>query len=298
LIAAILWLLSFLIDENNRTLVALFWGAFFPVMAAIWHGQDSILSAFLLIAAIVSLKRERLYWVGIALAFGLYKPQLVLPVALTLVIRRQWSAVFTFTAAGFILVCVSIAMVGWQGAIQYFELLRWIDDFRYTIDPANMANLRGIFENLSNLGVPQRIIDLITLGASIGALCWSLSLWKSTDAVDDTLFDVRTSHAIVITLLVSYHLYVHDLTLLAIPLSVLLNRGMRVNGNAGIAAVSLGALILLSMPMVSFALPNRSLAWMAIGLVYLAVVLAREIRRAEAVNVKAIPHHAPARGQF
>lgn len=296
LIAAILWLLSSLIDENNRTLIALLWGAFFPITATIWHGQDSILSAFLVVVAITNLKRGRLSGAGIALAFGLYKPQLVLPILFCLAFNRQWSAVLTFTATAFILISVSIAMVGWPGAVQYVDLLRWINGFGYSIDPTKMANLRGVLENFSDLGVPRRMIDLITLGASIGVWCWSLSLWRSTAAAD-SLFDLRVSHLVVISLLVSYHLYVHDLTLLAIPLSLLLNRGMGMDRNARVAAAaSLGGLVLFSMPVVSLMLPTGSMPWTAIGLVYLAVVLAREFRRAEAVSVKAIPHHAPARG--
>jgi hypothetical protein len=294
-LVAIVWLLSLLIDKENTMLGALVWLAFFPVTATLWHGQDSILSALLLSAVFVSLSRGRDSVAGMVLALGLYKPQLVLPIALLLAIRRRWAAVLPFIAVGALLVSTSIIITGWLGAVQYVRLLSWINKTHYTIDPAYMPNLRGIFEGLSNLGFSRGIIDLITVGTSIGVLCWSLLLWKSDGAVDDAMFDLRLAHLIVVTLLVSYHLYVHDLTLLAIPLTILLNHGTRSDRDAPIARnATLVALIIVSMPVVSLLLEYRLMPWMAIGLMLFAGTLSYELRqkviRDEAVSID----HSPA----
>jgi len=63
--------------------------AFYPTTVALLHGQDSVLSAFLMAAAFAGLKRKREAAAGIVLALGLYKPQLVLPLAALLFLKRR-----------------------------------------------------------------------------------------------------------------------------------------------------------------------------------------------------------------
>jgi hypothetical protein len=280
-VAGIACLLSSTVNPRNKTLAALLCAAFFPVTSTLWHGQDSILSAFLAAAVLVNLRCGRDTLAGTVLALGLYKPQLVLPIALILAIHRRWKVILPFMVVGGILVCISIAMTGWSGAIQYVRLLSWINQTHYTIDPAHMPNLRGIFENLSSIGIPREIIFLTTAGTSICTLYWSVLQWKSSDTTNDTMFDLSFSHVIVATLLVSYHLYVHDLTLLVIPLVTLLNHGASDGRDAPMVRNAiLVALIVLSLPIVSLLLSHRLMSWTAIGLLLLGVVLSHERRQA------------------
>jgi Glycosyltransferase family 87 len=280
-VAGIVCLLSSTVNPGNKTLAALLCAAFFPVTATLWHGQDSILSTFLAAAVLVNLRCGRDTLAGTVLALGLYKPQLVFPIALILAIHRRWKVILPFMVVGGILVCISIAMTGWSGAIQYVRLLSWINQTHYTIDPAHMPNLRGMFENLSSIGIPREIIFLTTAGTSICTLYWSVLQWKSSDTTNDTMFDLSFSHVIVATLLVSYHLYVHDLTLLAIPLVTLLNHGASAGRDAPMVRNAiLVALIVLSLPIVSLLLSHRLMSWTAIGLSLLGVVLSHECRQA------------------
>jgi hypothetical protein len=185
LVASIVCLLSATVNRGNKTLAALLCAAFFPVTATLWHGQDSILSTFLAAAVLVNLRCGRDTLAGTVLALGLYKPQLVLPIALILAIHRRWKVILPFMVAGGILVCISIAMTGWPGAIQYVRLLSWINQTHYTIDPAHMPNLRGMFENFSAIGIPREIIVLTTAGTSICTLYWSVLQWRSGDSTND-----------------------------------------------------------------------------------------------------------------
>jgi hypothetical protein len=143
-----------------------------------------------------------------------------------------------------------------------------------------MPNLRGLFANLSTIGTSPKIILLATVGASMAVFYWSLRQWKLKGAAEDTRFNLCFSHLIVTTLLVSYHLYVHDLTLLAIPLSILLNYGTSENRSAPMSrSAVLFLLIVFSQPVVSLLLPLRLMSLTAIGLLFLAVVLSYELRR-------------------
>lgn len=295
MVVGIVCLLFPTINRENKTLAALLCAGFFPVTATLWHGQDSILSAFLTAAVFVSLKRGRDSLAGALLALGLYKPQLVLPIALILAIKRRWSVVLPFVAVGGVLVGASIAMTGWPGAVQYVRLLSWMNQTHYTIEPLHMPNLRGLLENFTSIGIPPGFIFLMTAVASIGALYSSVRQWKSGGTMKDPLFDLSFSHAVITTLLVSYHLYVHDLSLLAIPLVTLLNHGMAEGRNAVMARNAiLVALIVMSLPVVSWLLTLRLMSWVAIGLSLLAVVLSRERRQAGIEQGR----HAPILGDY
>ena len=285
LLATMIWLLSPLVDAKNRVLGALLGGAFFPVITAFWQGQDSILSAFLLSVVIRNLKGRRDRLAGLTLALGLYKPQLVLPIALFFAARGHWASFLTFTATGSCLVVISILMIGWDGALQYISLLRWMDNTHYTIDPLNMANLRGAFENLKMVGLPDGFVDFTMLLSSIGVFYLSISLGKAHVRLDGATTDLRMAQLVVVTILVSYHLYVHDLTLLIIPLMVCFNR----DGTAGtsvMTAVPLITLVALSMPVVEMLLSQRLLSWAAFGLMALLFVFSRELCRANSSGEK------------
>jgi hypothetical protein len=81
--------------------------AFFPTATAIMYGQDSILSAFLLVGVFAALKQNRHVAAGSILAFGLYKPQLVLPMACFLFYKRCWRATTSFILTGAVLAGIS-----------------------------------------------------------------------------------------------------------------------------------------------------------------------------------------------
>jgi len=84
------------IDRENRGLCAALWLAFFPIAAALWQGQDSILTALLFAASFVSLKRGREGLAGCLIALGLYMPHLLIPLATMFIFTRQWRAVLGF----------------------------------------------------------------------------------------------------------------------------------------------------------------------------------------------------------
>jgi hypothetical protein len=287
LLVTTIWLLSPLVKAENRILCALIWGAFFPVTAALWHGQDSILSVFLISSVIVNLKRGRDHVAGMILALGLYKPQLVLPIALFLAARGHWASILAFTATGTCLILISIQMIGREGAAQYVSLLHWMNNVRYTIDPAKMVNLRGMFESLMNMGLARGLVDLITLLSSAAILFWSISFGKSNAAVDGSTSDLCIAQLVIVTVLVSYHLYVHDLTLLTISLVILFNRAAGTGHDLrSVIAAPLVVLIAVSMPVVEILLPKRLLSWAALSLVALLFVLSRELRQARSVGEK------------
>jgi hypothetical protein len=96
--------------------------AYFPTITALKMGQDSVITTFLLVETLVSLKRKRYAIAGGLLALGLYKPQFVLPLVGIFLLHRRWSSIFGFLSTGLLLGAISLAMVGWDGLIRLLSL--------------------------------------------------------------------------------------------------------------------------------------------------------------------------------
>jgi len=109
------WLLSYVHSPHN-----LFIGAsvlaWFPTMEALRLGQDSILSAALLLAVFAALKRQHDGWAGFFLALGLYKPQLVLPMVGVFLVARRWRSLIVFGVTGVVLATISLFLLSWAYA--------------------------------------------------------------------------------------------------------------------------------------------------------------------------------------
>jgi hypothetical protein len=216
LLLAMFWLLTPFIDKENRFLLGFMLASFYPIFITIVHGQDSILVTFLLVATFVALKYRRHTLAGILLGLGLFKPQLVLPMAAILTYKRDWKAVMGFFFVSIVLAIVTLGMVGWQGIKRFLWLVSQINQQHYTIAPANMANVRGFFESMV-AGYSPKLSSMTIALISLGLVIWLLLKWRGPFQPDQPSFNLQFSLTILTTLMTSYHLYVHDLTLLIIP---------------------------------------------------------------------------------
>src|SRR5207247_123759 len=91
-----------------------------------------------------NLKRHREIIAGSILALGLYKPQLVVPLAGILTISGYWRVMLGFVGTGAILSAISLAMVGWQGVVGLFSIVAEMDRPTSIVYPESMTNLRGL----------------------------------------------------------------------------------------------------------------------------------------------------------
>jgi hypothetical protein len=269
------------VDPKHKILVAGLLIAFYPTAAALLQGQDSILSTFLMAAVFASLKKQRNGTAGILLAMGLYKPQLVLPLAALLSLKRRWRAVFAFAATATVLALISFAIVGWTGFVNFFHLLSWLDRSNYTIFPASMANIRGLAEIfMGRLDSSFRLSNLLLLMIYVPLFAWAVVLWKGEWDPAKAVFDLGFCHLAVTALLLSHHLYVHDLMLLVIPLVLMLNYVLA--GRTHAMSVRVGFLTLVLLFYCSIAgiwlLKQNLFAWVAVALLVFALIVAKEIQ--------------------
>jgi hypothetical protein len=183
---------------------------------------------------------------------------------------------FTVTAA--VLAGISIGLVGWKGVSDFATLLQLIDLLNYTIDPANMANVRGLLDNVFAFSRSFGLTHLILL-SSVLVLGSSLYICTADFDASDPLFDLEFSLVVIATLPTSYHLYSHDLTLLVIPTILIFNHILagRIE-HPWLTRVFPSIVLMLWFPLLFLVLlQHRLLYIISILIMLFAVVLAKQI---------------------
>jgi hypothetical protein len=212
---------------------------FLPVAMALTEGQDSILMLALFIAATVALDRERDFTAGVLVGLTLFKFQYAIPVALLFVAWRRWrfTAGFAFAAAA--LAGLSLSLTG-IGAFFFYlhSLLEMSAKFspshgvQYGIRPELMPNLRG----LVYAAVPE---SPLTVHVAIGVLSAFVMLWTVRRRPSLPV-------ALLAALLVSYHQFITDATLLLLPLGTALAAALSARNRRAVYVVSLAGFVLVA----------------------------------------------------
>ena len=286
LVIMLRWLLPYINSPHSFFIAASFLG-WFPTMEALRLGQDSIMSTALLLAVFVALKRQREGWAGFFLALGLYKPQLALPMAGAFLVEKRWNTLTAFGITGAMLVAVSFGMVGWDGVFDFVSILRSMHHYSYIVYPANMPNIRGFLYDLCGTGNLEPLAFSVTVMISVLLYAVCMYLWRSEYDVLDPTFDLKFSLTIVTTVLISYHLYSHDLFPVALAL-ILLFRYFSTNGATHVilSRTFYVVLIIFFLPVIPRYLIDRSaLGWGALPILLLYAVLAVEILRHERIKI-------------
>ena len=152
---------------------------------------------------------------------GLYKYQLVLPFVLPLWRRKKLIAGFLCVAA--ILGLVSLAITGWASLLGYPRYLwRTEHDLKYGFNtlPGLIANLRGLVSGVVPKSHPEIEIGLTALFSAVVLVLMVCAAGKAS-----AYFESRRplfSLGLVGTVLLSYHLYVHDLSVLFLAIVLVL----------------------------------------------------------------------------
>lgn len=281
LLILILYRLAHFVDGKNRPLFALMLFAYFPTLTALKMGQDSIITCYLLLETFVSLKRRRFAMAGIILGLGLYKPQFVLPLAGTLLVARCWPAVLGFLAMAGLLSGISFMMVGGSGLVDLVSMWLPMTQRGQVVWPELMVNLRGLLYVILDLGGMAGATNLFDVLLSAAIYGVTLRLWRVTAIESDERFNLRFALAVTCTVLVSFHLYSYDATLLILPLILMLDHVL--NGRMlcpGVQPALFFMLILLFLPLFpNWLLSVAVLAWWTLPIPAVFGVIAAELFR-------------------
>lgn len=192
-------------------------GAFVPLTMAEAQGQDSVLSLFLFTVSFVCLVRDKALLAGAVLGLILYKPQLALPAILILAIasKKRARILLGFGIACLGLALLSFAIVGWKTAVAYPQLLAGFK-------PVNSADLHSVYGVMRGIfggshGDRYAVLAAGVFSVAVAAsTAWLLYVRQAATMLTYGLL-------VTATLLMAYHVYLHDMTLLLIPLLAIAN---------------------------------------------------------------------------
>jgi hypothetical protein len=209
---------------------------FLPLLLSLVLGQDSVISLVIYFLAWRQLAAGRDVRAGLVLALALFKFQLAIPIAVLIGVRRGWRFANGFLIGSAAVAVVSIAAVGMTGTEKYIRLLlgavsavdqNTIAQQKINVFPYAMPNLTGLLYACGGRFLhPAILFHLLSGLCALGLLAWSARLIRRSE------LNVAFSIAMVCGLLVNYHFYFYDLTLLIVPLALV---GERVHRSIVIA---------------------------------------------------------------
>ena len=247
---------------------------FFPTGIALMQGQDSILLLALYSCAFAAIAAGNDFLAGCLLGFALLKFQIAVPIAILFLIWRRWRIIAGFAAGGFAVLITSIWLVGIHGLVAHARFLLGVssglatpgDQVRNGIFPWAMPNLRGMLFSLGGAHLPSIWLQGETAALSLLVLWLAARKRKEITSPGSAL-----ALTIVCALLVSYHLQIHDLTLLILPVVLWLDRASQESATGKqIKIAALPALFLV--PPVYLVLTTHGLLWL-LCLPMLAILL-------------------------
>lgn len=219
------WLLKPWLSNLSKIfwwLPAVLFPAFLPVGAALIQGQDSVLLLTLLVMTAVLLSRGREELAGSVAAMGLFKFQITIPIVFLFWWwrRRHFVRGFALSTAG--LSILSLCLVGITQAQAYGHMLLYMatsfPGHGYPLVINRMANIHGfVFGVFSGLLGPLGI-SFVSLFVSVSLFCSVANLCRCTSVFELFLVAICTSFA------VSYHSFIHDMSVLLLPILIMLAR--------------------------------------------------------------------------
>jgi Glycosyltransferase family 87 len=186
---------------------------YFPIILALLQGQDSILLMTLLAGAAMSIGKGRESLAGFLVALGLFKFQFVLPIFVLFVAWRRWCFAAAFACTAMFLIALSLWITGLAASIEYFQLMIGVGTALKVGSglPLNMGLMANIHGAISVILRDSSLVMPVTLATSAALMIFS--------ALKRPQKDQALYVAISVGALVSFYMYVHDMSVLLIPIA-------------------------------------------------------------------------------
>ncbi|MGH9579301.1 MAG: glycosyltransferase family 87 protein, partial [Terriglobales bacterium] len=201
-------------QEDGRTiaLLAVAYPAFFNLVA---HGQTSVLALLCFTAAYLAFRNERPFLAGLAIGMLIYKPQLGLAAAVVFLLAREWRVVAGAILAAAAQLGIAWAYFGRAVMENYWQVLNKLGESASVLEPKlfQMHSLRSFWMLLIPWEPAARALYVITAAL---VLWWAFAAWRSR-----ALLSLRYAAFMLATVLVTPHLTVYDLVILAPALLLL-----------------------------------------------------------------------------
>jgi hypothetical protein len=185
---------------------------FMPVAFTILAGQDSLVLLLILVIVYRRIGSHE-FQAGILLGLGVFRFQVLLPIVALFLLWRGLKFVVGWVLGSGVALTASSLITGFAAQVQYAKLLRQMGGISFWLLLRRMPNLRALFM-ASGLGiVPLALVSLFIFiaAAIIGA---------RQSAQQKLLI------AVSVSALVTYYLFLHDLSILALPLLLAINEAI------------------------------------------------------------------------
>jgi hypothetical protein len=270
------------LDTASRVLLTLL--VLYPLVSTLREGQDSIPLLLAFCLAFVSLKQDNQFAAGCALAAGLFRFQLVLPFLLVFLVRKRWRVVLGALTVGVGLGLLSLALVGWIGARVYAEsLLAVTHQGRHYVPTLGMPNIRGFLDTVFANRVGRWYLTGVVAASSLALLGWVIRKWGESDWDPvQRRFDLLFSLNLIVTFLVAYHSFMHNLIVLTLPMLLLLDY-CRAGGRGALSRRRpiLSLILLFSMTLFLNLAGGNRFNYLAVPLLLLAFAVAGEVTHSQ-----------------
>ncbi len=219
---------------------------FMPVAFTIMAGQDSLFLLLILVLAYRRIGSNELQ-AGILLGLGMFRFQVLLPIVALFLLWRSLKFVVGWVAGSAAVLSVSVVITGVDAQIQYARLLRQMGSVSFWLLLRRMPNLRALFAAYDFGVVPLVLV--------------SLSVFLVAAVIGSRLNpEQRLLLAVSVSALITYFLFLHDLSVLALPVLLAINE-------------AIGRRDWLRAALASAALSGFSVFWFARDKFYLGALL-------------------------
>jgi len=200
--------------DSDLQLAGLLFASYLPLSATLADGQDSILMLAIAVGAWRLLRCGRDISSGAVLALGLFRFQLLIPIGVLFLIWKRWRFVLSLWVWSAVIFLGSVALVGPDQMRLYCAHLLSMSispqEAVYAQPIERMVNIRGLVA--SALPHSHAGAQAITVIISIVLLIWTAHRARSLNSTE------QFSLAVCASVLVSYHLFLYDLSILVIPM--------------------------------------------------------------------------------
>lgn len=177
---------------------------FFPVAFAILAGQDSLLLLLATVAALRRISRNE-FQAGLLLGLGMFRFQVLLPIILLFFFWRYFNFVLGWLVSSAAVLSASAMITGFGAQVQYAKLLLQMGAVSYWPLLSRMPNLRALF---LSAGFGKSSLLLVSLAIALATLV--IGMKQNSEQ--------RLVLAITMSCVVTYFLFMHDLSLLVLPI--------------------------------------------------------------------------------
>lgn len=239
--------------------------AFFPVMSLFAQGQDDLLFLLLLTLCFLAVRREACFVGGIWLGLATFRPQFAVPLLAILAIGGEWPLL-----GGFLLTCLGLLLMS-AGIFGWHQVMDYPRHLLYSEQATNpngvllraMPNLHGLISG--TLPGSMSSAASVAVFAACTAIFWvAIWTWRKQKSRNQEL---AFSLAVIAALLISYHAFPHDLTLLLLPMVAQADYILRSQSRRSFMAIaSLPTIVFLAPPLCYLLVRFNCFHLLALGL--------------------------------